>query len=281
MFSSYWSADGLRAAVVVVLAFAQCIMAFWPDLRKWPNTTASRSSALDTPVVPVGPTFAIWGLIFASCIAFAVWQALPGNLDQPMSQQIGWIAALVFAANTVWEYVVPRFGMGWTSVLLAVCEFFGLSLILVFLVWGGWGQGPVEWWLVAAPFYLFAGWVTAAVVVNLSSVLRAKGLSVGPTLSILLLLAAGGVALIIAWSTASMIYALTVIWALGGIALAARQKVERRGVLITAAILVVLLAAAVVAAPRTDRTPEASASAQPSLATSVVETEALSGLRSS
>lgn len=65
--------DVARAASVLILAAGQAAMAFWPDLRGWPHTIASRSAALVTPVVPAPPTFAIWGLIFASCLAFGVW----------------------------------------------------------------------------------------------------------------------------------------------------------------------------------------------------------------
>jgi hypothetical protein len=256
MVTPYLSPDGLRAVLVLLLALAQCLMAFWPDLRRWPETTATRSAALDTPVVPVGPTFAIWGLIFAGCIAFGVWQALPGTFDHPMAQQIGWLAARVFAANAVWEYVVPKFGMGWANAMLAVVEFLGLGMILMFLAWGSWGLGPVEWWLVAAPFHLFAGWVTAAVVVNLSSVLRAKGITIGPARSIGHLLGAGVVALAITWATGAIIYAAAVVWALGGVALAAWRTPDRGAVLGTALVLIGALGIAAVSAPQAERAPD-------------------------
>ena len=256
MVAPYFSLDGLRAVLVLLFAVSQCVMAFWPDLRRWQHTTATRSAALDTPLVPVGPTFAIWGLIFAGCIAFGIWQALPGNLDHPMARQLGWLAALVFAANTAWEYVVPKFGMGWASVTLAGVEFLGLGLILVFLAWGSWGLGPVEWWLVAAPFQLFAGWVTAAVVVNLSSVLRAEGLSIGPARSTVALLGTGAVALAITLTTSSVIYALAVMWALGGIALAARPHPERAPVRAAALALIAVLGIAALAAPDPVPSPE-------------------------
>ena len=256
MFTPYLSLDGLRAFVVLLLAFSQCVMAFWPDLRRWPDTTTTRSAALDTPVVPVGPTFAIWGVIFAGCIAFGVWQALPSSFDHPMARQIGWLAALVFAANTAWEYIVPKFGLGWLSVMLAVLEFLGLGFILIFLAWGSWGLSPTEWWLVAAPFHLFAGWVTAAVMVNLSSVLEAKGIAVGPVGSICLLLAVGGVAVAITSTTGAIIYALAVAWALGGIALAAWRLPARRVVLGTALVLIGVLGFTAVNAPQAARAPD-------------------------
>jgi len=249
MSAAHLSLDGLRAVLVLLLAVSQCLMAFWPDLRRWPHTTATRSAALDTPLVPVGPTFAIWGLIFAGCIAFGIWQALPAALDHPMARQIGWLAALVFAANTAWEYVVPKAGMGWASVTLAVVELLGLGLILMLLARGSSGLGPLEWWVVAAPFQLFGGWVTAAVVVNLSSVLRAKGVSMGPARSTIALLGAGAAAVAVTLASGAAIYALAVTWALGGIALAARPHAERAPVLAATLALIATLWLAVAAAP--------------------------------
>ncbi len=37
-----------------------------------------------------------------------------------------------------------------------------LGVILVFLSWGYWALGPVDWLFVSAPFHLFAGWVTGS-----------------------------------------------------------------------------------------------------------------------
>ncbi len=275
MSSTYISLDGLRGILVLIFAVSQCVMAFWPDRRKWPNTTATRSAALDTPIVPVSGTFAIWGLIFASSIAFAVWQILPDNVAHPMAQQIGWIAIVVFAANTAWEYIVPKYGMGWSSVALAIVEFVGLGLILIFLSWGSWALTGVQWWLVAAPFHLFAGWVTAAVFVNLSSALRAKGFSVGNSLGLVLLVPTGLIAVSIAWASGAIIYAAVVIWALGGITLAARRTGGRTSILATSIVLAVGLCVATLLAARPVSAPAPLAGAAPEVETAMVSTEDL------
>lgn len=241
------ASDGLRAALVLVFAILQAVMAFWPGWRRWPHTIATRSAALDTPVVPVGATFAIWAPIFAGCIAFGVWQALPGNLDEPFARTVGWPAVAVFAANAAWEWLVPRRGLGWASVLLVGVEALGLAVILVVLEWGRAAWTPVTVWLVVVPFHLFAGWVTAAAVVNLSSVLRARGVTVGPTLSVALLLLAGAVAVPATAGLSGVAYPLAVCWALGGIAVAALRVPGRRAVLATAIGLGSAVAATTVA----------------------------------
>lgn len=125
--------DALRAGLVLLLAVSQALMAFRPDLRGWPDTISTRSAALRTPVVPVPPTFAIWGLIFLSCGAFAVWQALPTNWGDPLLREVGWIALALLAGNVLWEAWVPRRGLDWTSVAIIVGEL-ALALWLLFTV---------------------------------------------------------------------------------------------------------------------------------------------------
>lgn len=245
-FSAYLSWDGFRAVLVLGLAISQATMAFWPEWRRWPHTIATRSAGLDTPVVPAGGTFAIWGPIFAGCLCFAVWHALPHNLMDPVTGKIGWIMIAVFAANTLWELIVPKRGFGWSSIALISIEAVGLGLTLYVLEIAWDGLTTSQFWLIAAPLHLFAGWVTAAVVVNLSSVLKAKGIHVGSRASILLLVTGGFIGSGIAWQVSSVIFPLAVCWAFGGIVVAALGKPTRRPVLIACVILIVVLSAVTV-----------------------------------
>ena len=75
--------DTLRAGLVLLFAILQAVMAFWPDLRGWRDTISTRSASLSNPVVPVPPTFAIWGLIFLSL--WRVWGLadVAGELGRP------------------------------------------------------------------------------------------------------------------------------------------------------------------------------------------------------
>jgi pimeloyl-ACP methyl ester carboxylesterase len=253
----YSTLANLLSPLVLTLAVLQAGMAVWPALRGWPETTATRSAALDTPLVPVAPTFAIWGPIFAGCLAFALWMAWPGNFHDPLAPQLGWIAAAVFAANALWEWVVPRRGLGWSSVILALVEWVGLGLLLLLLHWGRDALDGWRWWLVAVPFQLYAGWVTVALAVNLSSVLKAKGWRVGTGASLALLALVGGPALAAAWLTGAWPYALAIGWALGGVALAARRKGGRRVVgAVAIGLAMALLAATALGRPSDSPPPD-------------------------
>jgi hypothetical protein len=236
MMHSYLSLDGARAAAVLILALGQVVMAYWPEFRRWPDTIATRSAHQSTPVVPVGWAFAVWGLIFFACAAFAIWHALPNNLGDPLLRVIGWLAVAVFTINIAWEYHVPLRDIDWTSVVLILLALVALLAIL-YLLERAEPLDTTERWLVAAPFQLFAGWISAATFVNLSSTLRLYGIMIGRTESIGLICAAVVLGSLVAMLTGSIVYALVIAWALFGIVVANRSAGGDRPVAIVAAAL--------------------------------------------
>lgn len=244
----YLSMDGLRAALVLLLAVAQAVAAFWPDLRGWIETISTRSEALQNPVVPVPPTFAIWGLIFVSCGAFAVWQALPANLDDPLLTTLGWIAVGLFAGNALWELWVPKRGLDWISVAIIAAELL-FALTLLFLVASAQLDGWA-WWLVAFPFQLFAGWVSAAFFVNVSSTMMRPYVEAGDTSgaadprrpAVALGLIGSGIVLglLVGFASGAWPYGLAVAWALVGIVLTNRNQPTLAGTAAAGALFVAL-----------------------------------------
>ena len=240
--------DAIRAGLVLLFAVGQATMAFWPDLRGWTNTISTRSAALDNPVVPVPPAFAIWGLIFLFCFAFGVWQALPANLGDPFLRSIGWVALALFAGNVAWEAWVPRHGLDWTSVAIIIAEL-ALALWLLFAVVSAELTGA-DWWLVAFPLALFAGWVSAATFVNLSSTMVRPfvGESVAatgpdprrPAVALALIGSVVALGLVVTFLSGSWPYALAVAWALGGIILANRSRTTLAGTALAGTLAVAL-----------------------------------------
>lgn len=172
MLQPYLSVDGIRAALVFILAIAQATMGYWPEIRGWEQTIAKRSQKLDTLVLPFGPFFAIWIAIFVLCIGFAIWHGLPSHLSDPSLRSIGWFAAALFAVNTLWEYYVPKKGIDWISFAILVVELVLALLIVARLntVASTIASHPFGF-LGSAPLYFYAGWVSVAAFVNLSSML--------------------------------------------------------------------------------------------------------------
>lgn len=237
MLDLYFSPDGFRAVLVLLLAIGQAVMSQWPDWRKWPETIATRSARQSTPVVPIDWAFAVWGLIFIGCFGFAIWQLLPAQLDDPLLRSIGWLAAAIFALNVTWEYYVPRRDIDWGSVAIIVTAL-AVLLTIMLRIESAEPHDNTTFWLVAAPFQLFAGWISAATFVNLSSTLKLSGVAIGTARSIVLIVAAALLGAVVAATTGALIYGAVIAWALFGIVVANRVRSPNRAVAIVAGLLI-------------------------------------------
>ncbi len=104
------TADLVRAGAVVVAAVAQA--AGGPVGQALPGgaSVADVSDAYTTVITPAGYAFAIWGAIFGACLAWAVYQALPSQLDREVHRRVGWPLAVAFAGNTAWELAFAQDG---------------------------------------------------------------------------------------------------------------------------------------------------------------------------
>ena len=247
MLQPYLSLDGIRAALVFILAIAQAVMAYWPEIRDWQQTIAKRSQKLDTLVVPFGPFFAIWIVIFLSCFGFAVWHGLPRHLAEPGLRSVGWLAVLLFAGNTLWEYYVARRGFDWGSVAIIAIELM-LALAIVARLNA---EAPVSRALSfellrSAPLYFYAGWVSVAAFVNLSSTLVLYETRLNPRAvsgAAILIAMAASLVIAIAYFSNSWFYASSAAWGLLGIAVGGYIKQQSTIVVISLLSLTVALIA--------------------------------------
>lgn len=240
MLQSYVSMDGVRALIVLIFALSQAVMAYWPDLRDWEQTTTSRSQKLDNWLVPFGPFFAIWLLIFASCLGFAAWHALPGSLNDALLRQLGWLAALLFFSNTLWEYYVPRFGFRWESVGIVLVEIIVVLAIFWRLNQAESYQVGADFWLGAAPLYFYGGWISVASFTNLASTLVLSNSVFDPRrfgIAWLMLSVAAGGAITTAVLTQSWIYAASAAWGFAGIGVRAWREEGGKAIAFPAACI--------------------------------------------
>jgi benzodiazapine receptor len=196
--------------------------------------------------VPAGYVFSIWGLIYLGLIAFAIFQALPAQRENPRLRSIGGLFALASAANIawifLWHYEVFLATLAVMLVLLG-------SLIAIYLRLGI-GRTSVsraETWAVRVPFSVYLGWITVAMVANATQLLYFlgwRGGAIGPEAWTVIMLV---VAVVLAWLVAitrrDVAYLLVLVWAFIGIA----TKHAGTPVVSTAAwIATALVAAAVV-----------------------------------
>lgn len=247
---SYLTTDGARAALVLLFAIGQAVMAYLPDAAKWPETISSRSADLRNPVVPIDWAFAIWGLIFLSSLGFAVWHLLPANLDDPLARQIGWAAAALFAGNILWEFYVPKRALDLVSVAIILVELALVIWILFTIAGQSETLSPTQFWFVFAPFQIFAGWVSAAVFVNIASAIQRRGSAITPAVSAGMIVAAGALGTGVAWATGGWLYAATVAWALFGLVVANTARERHPGIASLAGLLIpVVIGAAALSMP--------------------------------
>ncbi|MGK7869187.1 hypothetical protein [Falsiroseomonas sp. E2-1-a20] len=182
----------LMAWATLILAFCQPIAASLPWLGIG-QPIGTMSAASLTGVTPASYAFSIWGPIFALSLVWAVRQALPSMAVDPVTMRLRLPLALAFAMNCLWMTVAQFTANGFHLVLI-------LAAIVACAIWAFLPEArrlPEGWfsrWVMRPFLGLFAGWVTAAVFVNLAGAAKVSGLDPDPWLSALIILAAGGMA---------------------------------------------------------------------------------------
>lgn len=164
--------DRLRQILNLVLAVAQFAAPGFSAVTGIGGPIGRR--AIDggflPPEQPAGWAFSIWFPIFALGLAYAVHQALPSARENPVYRRIGAATAAMFAAGTAW--------MLWTQI-------FGSSVVLLPLIFGMYAatmiasarlsgfalEGRLPR-LLPVLLGLQGGWLTAAIMLNTTSVVR-------------------------------------------------------------------------------------------------------------
>jgi hypothetical protein len=172
--------------------------------------------------VPAGYVFSIWGLIYLGLAAYAVYQALPAQREDPRLRSIDGFFVLSCLANVAWIFLWHYEYFAWT--LLAMLTLL-LCLIAIYLRLDI-GRGKVsgyERWLVHLPFSVYLGWITVATIANITSVLdyfKWSGWGISPIAwTVIMLAAALLIAGVVAWQRRDLAYLLVLVWAFTGIAL--------------------------------------------------------------
>ncbi len=183
--------------------------------------TGAISDSFHVYFVPAGYVFAIWGIIYIGLIAYAVYQALPSQKDNPRLQATGWWVVLGGLANSAWIFLWHY--QKFVGTLVAML-FLLVTLIVVYVRLGinRYKVSPGETWAVRVPFSIYLGWITVATIANVSDVLDyLKWNQFGISDATWMVLILGAVALIsglMNFLRKDIAYALVILWALAGIA---------------------------------------------------------------
>lgn len=183
--------------------------------------TGAISDTFHVYFVPAGYVFSIWGIIYIGLIAYAVFQALPSQKENPRLQSTGWWVVLGSLANCTWIFLwhYEQFvgTLGAMVILLA-------TLIAVYLRLGinRFKVSTGETWTVRVPFSIYLGWITVATIANITDVLDYIGwnqFGISAAVWMVVILAAVVVITgLMNFLRRDVAFAVVLLWALAGIA---------------------------------------------------------------
>lgn len=204
--------------------------------------TGEISDRFQVYFVPAGYVFSIWGLIYIGLIAYAVFQALPSQRENPRMRHTGYWVAASGLANIAWIFLWHYEQFPWT--LVAMFSLLGILIVTYQRLGTGLTSVSVaETWAARVPFSIYLGWITVATVANITSVLyflNWNGFGISPeTWMIIVLVAVIVIAGLVSLTRRDIAYNLVILWALVGIAV----KHSTVALISTAAIISALLVA--------------------------------------
>ena len=176
--------------------------------------------------VPAGLTFAIWGIIYLVLTVWVLWQ-VAGLFSQkqriqtaPSVENTGWLFLLSCVLNIAWLFAWHWAQIG-LSVTVMVC-LLGTLLVLNEKIRNGRASvNSFERWVAHPAFGLYQGWITVALIANVTAWLVAsgwQGFGVPESAWAMLMIVVGtGLAIFMVQSRSMIFHALAVAWALLGI----------------------------------------------------------------
>jgi hypothetical protein len=222
-------------------------------------TAGEISDSFDVYFVPAGYVFSIWSLIYLGLIAYAVFQLLPAQRENPRLRRTGWWFVLSSAANSIW-LALWHYGYFALSVVAMLILLSSLIVIYVRLGVGNQTVSSSERWLVHLPFSVYLGWITVATIANITAFLDYvswNGFGIAPEIwAIIMLVVAIFVAGLVAYYRQDIAYLLVLIWAFIGIGVEqADTPLVANAAYLAASIVAIFVILVIVQKLRLSRTP--------------------------
>ena len=211
------------------------------------NTMATVSDRYHNYFTPAGYAFSIWGIIYLGLIVFVIYQARSlfktSRNDWPVLE-IGWWFIVSCVANSLWVITWLYDYIG-SSVIIMMILLFSLIKI-IFATRMELDDLPLKkiafvWW----PFCLYSGWITVALVADISAWLTKinwNGFGISEvTWAIIMIIIAGIINLIISWKRNMREFALVGAWALIAISVAnwnSQQSIKIIAIIVASILLI-------------------------------------------
>ena len=246
MWAMARTSDRVRAIVVAVTAVAQAVAA---PLTIWAlgrgSSTGAISDANITPVTPADYAFAVWGLIYAACLALAIYQLLPSQQERTVHRQTGWWLAGAFLCAALW---VPVFGTRslWLAQILILILVGYLVVAARSFVLLGSAPTVAEEVFLRLPVMIYLGWATAAAAAGFAVTFRSWGMPATArwvnSIGTLLVVSALIMSFLVVFRLVAVVgFLLTACWALFAIAVATDSSSVRNASLLAILIMVAVV----------------------------------------
>jgi hypothetical protein len=208
--------DRIRSLLVLAATIGVIVFNWLAATGRLGSDTAAISDNYPTLLTPAGYAFSIWSLIYLGIIAFSIYQMLPANLARFRAVRSSYIFSCVL--NCAWLYFWHREQIVVCFVVIAV--FCGTLAIICYQLRDSRSVGDT--WAAKAPFGLYFGWVTAAMLVNFTIMLKFLEVDLSNSaetiLAVALILLAATLGVVVRWKLTNYVYPLAVAWALTAIA---------------------------------------------------------------
>ncbi len=211
------STELFRAIIVIFATVAMIVFNILAAAGRVNGITSDAVSAKYPSILtPAGYAFTIWALIFAGLAAFSIFQLLPSKLEK--FRLIRTLYILSCLLNCAWIYFWHRESLG--VCLVAIIALAGTLMVINVLL------GPTgstrEVLFTSAPFGIYFGWVTAAVLVNFAVWLKSIDAGISDTawniIGAASIFAAAIIGILVRWKLRNFLYPLAIAWALTAIA---------------------------------------------------------------
>ncbi len=208
--------DRVRSILVPAATTGVIVFNWLAATGRLGSDTGAISAKYPTLLTPAGYAFSIWGLIYLGLIAFSIYQLLPANLSRFRPVRSLYIFSC--ALNCAWLYFWHREQI--VICLVVIAALCGTLAVICYYLRRS--DSHAERWAAKAPFGLYFGWVTAAMLVNLAIVLKSLNIATSASAEVLLavslILVAAALAVLVRVKLTNYVYPLAVAWALTAIA---------------------------------------------------------------
>lgn len=138
------------------------------------QSQAAFSAAGDQTLRAASYAFSVWGLIYAWLAAYAIWQATPGQRDNPRLAKLAWPAVAANVGIGAWIWLASA-NVRWATVVVILASA-GVLAAGLLAARPRLATDKRERLLAWQPLAMLAGWLTIASALNVLDVATSAGL---------------------------------------------------------------------------------------------------------